>query len=279
MNNPLIAVRPEYAVIETVWFSNFDRAFDSARDELTIFRMDKRHCVTGDVNVSRLKTKDAIELVRPGYGVAAQVPVKTADVGQPLGFGQLVLALLEPLIRLLPLRDLPPQLLIRSSKFVGSLSDSLLQLFIQSLYFGLGLLKLRGLDDLPLATPLGNGELVSPRNVKNLISAGSCERVGTGRNNALIWKQTVKLLFEFAKLFPVVFLKPGRASVNSYSGITFGYCVINFLLKSVCDSAKIERSAVLIPLVMGNNFYAAVQHVALKVRQSLSQRLFGFFQR
>src|ERR1700730_1283347 len=132
MNNPLIAVRSKYAVIETVRFFIFDRALDSTQDELTIFRMDKRHSVTGDLNFSWLKTEDAIEFIRPGYSVTAQVPVKTADVGQPLSFGQLVLALLEFLISLLALGDLPPQFLIRSSQFIGALSDSLLQLFIKS---------------------------------------------------------------------------------------------------------------------------------------------------
>src|SRR6266550_3460744 len=107
MNNPLIAVRPEYAVKKTVWFSIFDRTFDSTRDELTILRIDKCHRVTGDLNFSRFKTEDAIELVRPGYGVTAQVPVKTADVGQSLSFGQLVLTLLELLLRLPALCDFP----------------------------------------------------------------------------------------------------------------------------------------------------------------------------
>ena len=67
--------------------------------------MDKRHCVTADLNPSWFKTEDAIELVRPGYGVTGYVPVPTADVCQPLSFGQLALALLKRLLRLLALSD------------------------------------------------------------------------------------------------------------------------------------------------------------------------------
>src|SRR6202165_3297759 len=99
MNNSLIAVRSKYAVIKTVWLSILDSALDSTQYQVSICRMDKRHCVTTDLNFAWLKTEDAIELVRPGYGVTAYVPVKTAYMGQVLRLGQLALALLELLLR------------------------------------------------------------------------------------------------------------------------------------------------------------------------------------
>src|ERR1700686_1598655 len=101
MKNPLIAARPEYAVIKTVWLFILDCAFDGARYQSSVFRMNKRHCVTGNLNFSWLQTEDAIEFGRPGHGVTAQVPVPTSDVSQVLRFCQLTLALLELLLRLL----------------------------------------------------------------------------------------------------------------------------------------------------------------------------------
>src|SRR6266850_4394556 len=103
MNNPLIAIRPKYAVMETAWFFTFDGAFDGIEYEISIFRMDKRQGVTGDLNVSWLDTENAIELVGPGYGASAYVIVPTADLGQALSFGQLAFALLEPLFCPLPI--------------------------------------------------------------------------------------------------------------------------------------------------------------------------------
>src|SRR5260370_42392444 len=69
MKNPLTPVRSEYAVMQTVWLLIFERVCDGTPYQILIFRMDKRRCVTGDLNFSCLKIKDAIELVRPGYGV------------------------------------------------------------------------------------------------------------------------------------------------------------------------------------------------------------------
>src|SRR5216684_4058999 len=98
MNNPLSPIRPEYAVIYTVWFVSLEGAFDSAHDQVSILRMNKFHRLMRDVNSLRFKPEDAIKLIRPGYEATTHVPGPTADVGQALRFGQLLLALPEFLL-------------------------------------------------------------------------------------------------------------------------------------------------------------------------------------
>src|SRR2546422_7744339 len=101
MKNSLLAVRSTYAVIKTVWLLLLDGTIEGTQYEISILRMDKRHCFTGYVNFSWLKTENAIEFVGPGYGLTSYFVVPTADVGQALSFGQLALVLLELVLGLL----------------------------------------------------------------------------------------------------------------------------------------------------------------------------------
>src|SRR5947207_3514161 len=68
--------------------------------------MDKSVHLSRDANSSRLKTEDAVKLVRPGDRIRAQVPVPTTYVGQALRLGQLDLTMLELLLRLLSILDI-----------------------------------------------------------------------------------------------------------------------------------------------------------------------------
>ena len=116
----------------------------------------------------------------------------------------------------LALDNLSSQPFIGCRKFSSSLNDSLLQLFIQSLYFGLGLLKLRGLDDLPLAAPLGNGELVDrtglpPATVSRLTQT----LVGTG--------------FLLQKMTPTPAQgDPSQQKMMQFMPLIFGFMFYNF---------------------------------------------------
>src|ERR1700737_3069012 len=107
MQNPLISIRSQDAVIKTIWLSRLKGAIVSAHHQVTVVRMDERQRfaahVTPHVNFSWLNAEDAIELVRPRHNLTAKVPVPTADMGQSLRFGQLTLTLLELLLGLLAL--------------------------------------------------------------------------------------------------------------------------------------------------------------------------------
>src|SRR3712207_2194999 len=105
---PYASVRAHQAVLEGERLSSLVGFLDRLLDEFPVLGMHiTQERFVGVLELLRRPTEDAVKLVGPGNGVRWHIPLPASHVGYALRLGQLGLALLQRLLGLLALGDVP----------------------------------------------------------------------------------------------------------------------------------------------------------------------------